>query len=305
MADRGRAEILAAGTVLIRGTGAKTEVCLVHRPTQRDWSFPKGKLDPGEHAVVAAWRETAEETGAHVELGPRLETQYYRVLGRLKRVDYWIGRPVPGGPGFQPSDEIDRIAWLDPSEAARHLTYPRDHELVTAAIKAPMTVPMIILRHGQALRRQKWGSSKDSLRPLTAKGRREAKALVPVLSAFGIDTVHSSDAVRCINTVRPFARAYRLRIRPEPMLSEQGFDDGPRATLRRIRELARVKAPLVVCSHRPLLPALLKRLGADLHGDVADALEDGLPPGAMIVLHRRFTTKGNPRLVAWERHEAE
>ena len=43
----------------------------MHRPRYDDWSFPKGKLDPGEHAAVAAVREVAEETGLHVRLGRR------------------------------------------------------------------------------------------------------------------------------------------------------------------------------------------------------------------------------------------
>ena len=44
----------------------------MHRPEYDDWSFPKGKLDPGEHAAVAAVREVAEETGLDVRLGPPL-----------------------------------------------------------------------------------------------------------------------------------------------------------------------------------------------------------------------------------------
>ena len=51
--------MLAAGAVVLR----KDAVLLVHRPRYDDWSFPKGKLDRGEHAPVAAVREVAEETG--------------------------------------------------------------------------------------------------------------------------------------------------------------------------------------------------------------------------------------------------
>ena len=46
-------DVLAAGAVVIR----KDAVLLVHRPRYGDWSFPKGKLDRGELAPVAAVRE--------------------------------------------------------------------------------------------------------------------------------------------------------------------------------------------------------------------------------------------------------
>ena len=52
--------------------GPGRTVLLVHRPKYDDWSFPKGKLDPGERAAAAAVREVEEETGLRVRLGPPL-----------------------------------------------------------------------------------------------------------------------------------------------------------------------------------------------------------------------------------------
>ncbi|MDP3972522.1 MAG: NUDIX hydrolase [Candidatus Nanopelagicales bacterium] len=296
-------EIFAAGTVLLRGSGRDVRVCLVHRPTQRDWSLPKGKLDPDEHAIAAAWRETIEESGQHVELGPGLPAQLYRVEGRLKRVDYWVGRLVAGGPGFRPNSEIDRLEWLRPEAAMKKLTYPRDRELIRRAVATPRTTPMIILRHAQALRRARWGKEKDSLRPLTSGGKRDARRLVNVLTAFGMDSVYSSDAQRCIDTVRPFARSARIKIRPESALSERGFETDQRPGSRRISQLLRVREPMVVCTHRPLLPRLLAELDSDLGSDLLSLLGPGLPPGAFIVLHRTFGPRDRVRLTAVERHE--
>ena len=83
-------DVRAAGAVVTRKGG---EVLLVHRPKYDDWSFPKGKLDPGEHEVTAAVREVAEETGLDVRLGPALAPQRYRMSnGRWKHVDYWTAR---------------------------------------------------------------------------------------------------------------------------------------------------------------------------------------------------------------------
>jgi 8-oxo-dGTP diphosphatase len=49
--------IKAAGAVVWRGDPDQPEVALIHRGRYDDWTFPKGKLDPGEHTIVAAVRE--------------------------------------------------------------------------------------------------------------------------------------------------------------------------------------------------------------------------------------------------------
>ena len=83
-----RRDVVAAGAVVFR---PGREVLLVHRPRYDDWSFPKGKLDPGELAAVAAVREVAEETGLHVRLGPPSPHQHYPVRRRGQ------DRPLLGG----------------------------------------------------------------------------------------------------------------------------------------------------------------------------------------------------------------
>lgn len=55
--------VRASGGVVMRGSGAVTEIALVHRPRYDDWTIPKGKDDPGESACQAALREVGEETG--------------------------------------------------------------------------------------------------------------------------------------------------------------------------------------------------------------------------------------------------
>jgi hypothetical protein len=42
------------GIVWRRGEGGGVEIVLVHRPGYDDWSFPKGKLHPGETEAQAA-----------------------------------------------------------------------------------------------------------------------------------------------------------------------------------------------------------------------------------------------------------
>ena len=76
-------EIQAAGGVVLRDG----RVVVVHRPRYDDWSLPKGKLDAGEHALTAAVREVAEETGLGVRAGRRSLRTGYPVPEGHKRVD--------------------------------------------------------------------------------------------------------------------------------------------------------------------------------------------------------------------------
>ena len=71
--------VLAAGTLPWRRRRGQLQVAVVHRPKYDDWSWPKGKLDPGETFPVAAARETAEETGLVVRLGRPLPTSTYHL----------------------------------------------------------------------------------------------------------------------------------------------------------------------------------------------------------------------------------
>ena len=76
MPGAGEREVVSAGAVVLGHGGS---VLLVHRPKYDDWSFPKGKLDRGEHATAAAVREVEEETGLRVRLGRPLADQRYPV----------------------------------------------------------------------------------------------------------------------------------------------------------------------------------------------------------------------------------
>ncbi len=92
MVDAEPPEILAAGAVVSR---KGPQVLLIHRPKYDDWSFPKGKLDPGEHATTAAVREVNEETGLDIRLGPGAAAPGLpdRQRNRAQQARLLLGRP--------------------------------------------------------------------------------------------------------------------------------------------------------------------------------------------------------------------
>jgi len=130
------ASVEAAGEDgVVRAAGGVVErdglLLLVHRPKYDDWTFPKGKADPGESDEACAVREVVEETGLHCELDVELpSTSYTDSRGRPKRVRWWRMEPVAGA--FAPTDEVDEIRWLSPEEASELLSYQRDQALLDA-----------------------------------------------------------------------------------------------------------------------------------------------------------------------------
>ncbi len=122
--------VLAAGGIPVRTGADGVEVLLVHRRRYGDWTFPKGKREPGEDDERCALREVAEETGLTCALDEELPTTWYTDgHGRPKRVRWWRLRVVSGELELPPG-EIDDARWVSPGEAAALITYERDLELL-------------------------------------------------------------------------------------------------------------------------------------------------------------------------------
>jgi 8-oxo-dGTP diphosphatase len=123
--------VQAAGGVVSRLLDDGEEVLLVHRPRYDDWTFPKGKLEPGETHEQAAVREVEEETGFRCELGRELpSTSYHDSKGRPKTVHYWAMRALDGD--FRPHREVDEIRWVSVDAAKELLSHSHDEDVLRA-----------------------------------------------------------------------------------------------------------------------------------------------------------------------------
>jgi 8-oxo-dGTP pyrophosphatase MutT (NUDIX family) len=123
-------DVRAAGGLVRRGgEDGRAEILIIHRPAYDDWSFPKGKLEPGEDEADAAVREVEEETGLRCRLEHEVATTRYRDgRGRPKTVRYWLMTPVAGR--LAAANEVDDARFVPVSEAAELLTYERDRDLL-------------------------------------------------------------------------------------------------------------------------------------------------------------------------------
>ncbi len=127
----------AGGVPWRRSDDGSLEVLVIHRPRYGDWTFPKGKLDPGETWEEAALREVREETGLAVTLGVELPSTEYRDRhGCPKRVRYWA-LTVDADHGLPVGDEVDEREWVGPDVAASRLTYDRDQAVLQALVGLP------------------------------------------------------------------------------------------------------------------------------------------------------------------------
>lgn len=270
--------IRAAGAVLLTGHGLRRSVAVVHRPAYNDWSLPKGKCGKKEPPYAAAVREVEEETGVRVRLGAPLADVSYQVPKGPKVVSFWVGHILKMSHRM-PDDEVDSVEWLPIDEARERLTYLDERAVLDEAVALPETVPFIITRHTKSLPRKEW-SGEDRKRPIDSLGKKQAKNLVGLYTAYGIRQLRSSSSTRCLQTLEPYANVAGLKVKGASLLSEEVGESHLAGVERFVRKLSvkagREQVPTVVCGHRPVLPAMLA--GVDIPNEP-------MVPGASLVVH--------------------
>jgi 8-oxo-dGTP diphosphatase len=123
-------------------------------------------------------------------------------------------------------------------------------------------VTSVLVRHASAGDRRGW-TGDDRLRPLDARGRRQAAKLVELLHPLEVRRILSSPYVRCVETVEPLAQALGLTVEPDSRLAE----GAGRSALELLAEHG-----VVCCTHGDVVEELL---GHGLKKGAAVVLRDG------------------------------
>ncbi|CAI9387388.1 NUDIX hydrolase [Microbacterium sp. T2.11-28] len=304
--------VYAAGGVVWRVVDGKLKVLVIHRTAYADVTLPKGKVDPGETLAETAAREIFEETGIRVRLGIPVGVSRYRMPSkRQKIVHYWAAEATDDAiraSRFVPNKEIAAIEWMSPKRALKHLSYPVDIEILENFLTFVgdgilSTFPIIVLRHAKATPREEWTGA-DAARPLTARGAKQANALVGPLRTFGARKIVTSDAVRCVTTVTPLAAALSKEMERTPLIGQDAWEDGTSDVRAVVGKRVRARKPAVLCSHGPVLPDIMSELAlatGTLRGSYLGSAS-ALEVAAFSVVHLSATNPGSG-IVAIETHE--
>jgi 8-oxo-dGTP diphosphatase len=302
--------VFAAGALCWREVDGQLLIAIIHRKRYGDWSWPKGKVDPGESLPQAAVREIREETGYKVKLGVHLGKQNYMLQnGAAKEVHYWAAKVTEKAfqeCNFKPDEEVEKVEWKTPEEINELLSYEQDKEYLVKLVDFHskgllQTRPFILLRHATATPRNQWPKD-EAHRPLLPLGEQQAKAIVPILAAYGIKKVVSSPWARCANTVMPYVRKKGLKLIERGQLTEFGNANGPQRTAKTVEKLLATGSAVVLCSHRPALPTILDTISKNATPAQEILIHEAraLEPGQMLVVHLTKGEGSKRRIVGLE-----
>ena len=128
----------AAGGVVIDGE----RMLLLDRPLRREVRLPKGHIDPGETATLAALRETAEESGYDdleivADLGSQVVKFTYLGDDFVREEHYYLMRLVSERTVRRNrKDEAQfKPIWVPLDEAPARLTFPAEQQFAQRAIE--------------------------------------------------------------------------------------------------------------------------------------------------------------------------
>ena len=275
--------ILAAGAVLWRKSEKKKiEVLIIHRPKYDDWTFPKGKAEIGEPLIACAYREVLEETNIETAFGPYLGEVEYLTNDGKKKVSFWSAKVIKEKE-FNPNAEVDQLKWVEVTKVKEMLTLDTDRKILEQFLEIePDTKPLVLLRHAKAVTRDEWQGEDDD-RPLDSYGQNQAKRLLAMYQVFNLEQIHSSDAVRCYDTVVAIAKGLNIKLEVTGKLSESTFKKDKEKAFDYAKDLMKLNESVLLCSHNPILPKMLNKLTKKSE---VDADEGKLLPADGWVIHR-------------------
>ena len=275
--------ILAAGAVLWRENNqGDIELALVHRPKYDDWSFPKGKIEIGESLISCAYREVLEETNVTSEFGPYLGKVEYLTEQGLKQVSFWAAKAI-GEKGFVANLEVDQLKWVPLKNVSEILSMDSDRKILNKFVKIQLnTNPLILLRHAKAITRDEWQGDDDD-RPLDNLGQNQALRLLSIYQVYNLNEIHTSDSVRCYDTVEPMAKSLKIKLEVTSKLSETVYRNDKDQAIEYAKQVLKEDKNSLICSHNPILPKILNKLTKKSE---IEANDQKLSPADCWVIHR-------------------
>jgi 8-oxo-(d)GTP phosphatase len=125
-------------------------------------------------------------------------------------------------------------------------------------------VTLLLIRHANAGSRKDWAGD-DRLRPLSAKGRRQARTLIDQLEEWAPSRVLSSPYRRCVETVKPLANDLGLKVEEVLELAE----GAGRRSVELVRSLH--DSHVALCTHGDVIPEILVALADEDRLDLGPA----------------------------------
>jgi phosphohistidine phosphatase SixA len=110
----------------------------------------------------------------------------------------------------------------------------------------------VLVRHASAGSRRDWRGD-DRLRPLDARGEKQAQRLVAALETHELDRIATSPYVRCVQTVQSLGEARGIEVEERSELAEGA---SRAATLALIDELG--GSSFLLCTHGDVIEELLR-----------------------------------------------
>ncbi len=149
------------------------------------------------------------------------------------------------------SDVFDKLTGLQLEPAGALWRSPKSRSTLVA-------MTLFLVRHASAFARTALDDDLD--RPLDETGLEQASGIAQLLGERGITEIHSSRAIRCVQTVEPLAEQLELDINVHPALVE---GQSAEMAVHTARLLAKAGTTAVFSSHGDIIPDMIQTLARE------------------------------------------
>jgi 8-oxo-dGTP pyrophosphatase MutT (NUDIX family) len=131
---------VSAGGVIFRKNNSSIEIALIAVKGGNVWCLPKGVIDKGESAEIAAVREVSEETGLQGRIIEKLgEINYWYYIkeeeARCRKTVHFFLIEYESGETSQHDFEVDLVSWFPIEDALKKANYKGEREIIEKAEK--------------------------------------------------------------------------------------------------------------------------------------------------------------------------